>query len=279
MHGVRNTTVLLCVYILGLEQLQLPAGDNDGRDREPVRIVWRSDDGTITHNIDTRGGAPINGRYQRSPFICATCAVNLLSAFNIALLYNCNGVASSCSACLASSIGTGLECAWLNPSNSCVIDTTPAVTTDNLQCPNPVITAISPTMGPPQGGTAITISGTGLGTIFSDVDGRVMINGQPCETAGQEEGYVPGLEIVCETPNLVAAGDFTIMVTLPRENENATASSPVAFTSVTPSVTGVEPEFGPVAGGTRVRVMGTSLGIGNVEDTTVTVNSEECTVE
>ena len=208
--------------------------------------------------------------------------LHVLSVFflpSIALLYNCNEVASSCSACLASSIGTGLECAWLNPSNSCVIDTTPAVTTDDLQCPNPVITAISPTMGPPEGGTAITITGTGLGTMFSDIDGRVMINGQPCETAGQEEGYVPGLEIVCETPNLGTAGDLTIMVTLPRENGDVIASSPVAFTTVTPSVTGVEPEFGPVAGGTRVRVMGTSLGIGNVEDTTVTVNDEDCTVE
>ena len=215
----------------------------------------------------------------KGPLLFVLHVLSILFLPSIALLYNCNGVASSCSACLASSIGTGLECAWLNPSNSCVIDTTPAVTTDDLQCPNPVITAISPTMGPLQGGTAITITGTGLGTMFSDVDGRVMINGQPCATAGQEEGYVPGLEIVCETPNLGTAGDFTIMVTLPRENENATASSPVAFTTVTPSVTGVEPGFGPVAGGTRVRVMGTSLGFGNVEDTTVTVNSEECIVE
>ena len=166
----------------------------------------------------------------------------------------------------------------MNPS-TCVIDTTAAVTTDGLQCPDPAITAIFPLMGPPEGGTAITINGTDLGTLFSDVDGNVMINGQPCETAGQEEGYVPGLEIVCVTPNLGATNDFTVVVTLPRENENVTASSPDAFTTVTPSVTGVDPGFGPVAGGTRVRVMGSSLGIGNVEDTTVTVNGEECTVE
>ena len=64
-HGISRTTVPLCVNVLGLQQLQLPAGDNDGRDREPVRIVWRSDNGTIMHNIDTRGGAPINGRYTK----------------------------------------------------------------------------------------------------------------------------------------------------------------------------------------------------------------------
>ena len=75
------------MYILGLQQLQLPAGDNDGRDCEPVRIVWQSDNGTVMHNIDTRGGAAINGRYKKSAVLFnATCSVIFLSTFNSSAL-------------------------------------------------------------------------------------------------------------------------------------------------------------------------------------------------
>ena len=73
-------------------------------------------------------------RCKRCPIINDTCAVIFFLPLK-ALLYNCNGVASSCSACLVSSNGTGLECAWFNPSDSCIIDTTPGVITDRQQCP------------------------------------------------------------------------------------------------------------------------------------------------
>ena len=53
--------IYMHVHIHCLQQLSLLSGDNDGRDRVPVRIVWRSDDGMVVHNIDTRDGATING--------------------------------------------------------------------------------------------------------------------------------------------------------------------------------------------------------------------------
>ena len=164
-------------------------------------------------------------------------------------------------------------------SGSCVLNTTAGTTDNPLQCPDSVITGISPTMGPLEGGTTITITGTDLGTMFSDVDGNVTISGQLCDTTGQEAGYVPGLAIVCETPNLGDTNDFTIMVTLLRASGLINAPSPMPFTAITPNVTGVEPDLGPVTGGTILRVMGTNLGIGNVEDTRVTVGGELCTVQ
>ena len=57
------TVNVYCIYMyIALQQLSLLSGDNDGRDRVPVRIVWRSDDGMIVHNIDTRDGAAINSK-------------------------------------------------------------------------------------------------------------------------------------------------------------------------------------------------------------------------
>ena len=56
-------TVYTCMFTyIAFQQLSLLSGDNEGRDSVPVRIVWRSDDGMIVHNIDTRDGATINSK-------------------------------------------------------------------------------------------------------------------------------------------------------------------------------------------------------------------------
>ncbi len=47
----------------------------------------------------------------------------------------------------------------------------------------------------------------------------------------------------------------------------------------TPSVTAVDPSFGPVSGGVLVTVTGTSLAIGNMNNTMVTFNGTDCAVQ
>ena len=57
---------------------------------------------------------------------------------------------------------------------------------------------------------------------------------------------------------------------------------PSLFTVVAPTVTGVEPSFGPMSGGTSITIRGTGLNISNVEDTRVTLDGEggpECTIQ
>ena len=199
-----------------------------------------------------------------------------------AILYDCSELASSCSACLGASLESGFDCGWCDSAttDSCAVmemcsDGTLIV--EAAGCPNPVITGFTPQSGPPQGrGTTVTITGTDLGVTYEDVVGRVMLtNGEPCVT--QEDGYVSGTQIVCVTPEFDASdGEVQFNVTLNRNGILVTAVSDDVFMVLTPSVDEVVPSFGPVSGGSVLSVRGSNLNIGNVEDTRVTLNGEEC---
>ena len=111
---------------------------------------------------------------------------------------------------------------------------------------------------------------------YDDVNGSVIIgdNSTPCTTI--ENLYVPGTEIGCQTPDF---GDrdtpetLAVIVTL----NNNTASN--QFTLETPNITTVDPTFGPVSGGISVKVTGSNLAIGNIENTRVTFNGADCTIQ
>ncbi|ETW92140.1 MAG: hypothetical protein ETSY2_54400 [Candidatus Entotheonella gemina] len=64
--------------------------------------------------------------------------------------------------------------------------------TSSDQCPPPAITSVQPKRGPVQGGTLVTLTGTDLGTKFTDiVEVRLLSNsssGSDCSLS--EEGYV-----------------------------------------------------------------------------------------
>ncbi len=145
-----------------------------------------------------------------------------------------------------------------------------------MECPDPTITAISPTLGPPTGGTTITLTGTDLGVTYADVVGNVYLgpdNSTRCNTS--RELYVPGVQIGCVTPDL---GDeqtpFTLVVRVELESGNATGPD---FIVNRPRVVSVVPGFGPVAGGVVVSVQGENLAIGNTDNTRVTFDGTDCT--
>ena len=190
---------------------------------------------------------------------------------------------TSCSVCLAANVGTGYDCGWCSDESTCNVQDMCNGASSSEQCPNPTITSISPTSGPPTGGTTITVSGTDFGVTYSDVDGRVFINGNDSLCRTLEDRYHPGEQIACETQNLE---DFettevvsvtVILVGIDGEFRVSTAGQ---FWIKTPIVTGVfvDPTHESVPGGSLLTVRGSSLSIGNMEYTSVTVDGTVCTV-
>ena len=110
---------------------------------------------------------------------------------------------------------------------------------------------------------------------YVDVNGSVIIgdSSTPCTTI--ENLYVPGRAISCQIPDF---GDrdtpesLLVAVTL---NGNTDSSE---FTLESPNIIAVDPTFGPVSGGISVKVTGSNLAIGNIENTRVTFNGTDCTI-
>ena len=187
------------------------------------------------------------------------------------VLYNCPTLGNGCSSCLALNINTGFDCSWCD-SNMC---SERSVCTNNIvimngDCPNPVITNFTPTSGPPQGRTHVTINGTNLGTQSSEIL-SVILGSRTCTS--NSDLYVPGKRIVCSiTPddsNTITSNviiNVTVNTTAPQPK---TAVSSTKFQFLTPTIQSVSPTFGPVSGSTLVRVEGTNLDIGNKEETKV----------
>ena len=148
-------------------------------------------------------------------------------------------------------------------------------------CPAATITSVLPGSGPPEGGTTVNITGTDLGVTYDDIVNNVMISSSSCIT--QEDGYIPGTQIVCETTAVTSGpGPKDVIVTVQRGTSSSVAVGGSLFTVVALTVTGVEPSLGPMSGGTSITIRGTGLNISNVEDTRVTldgVNGPECRIQ
>ncbi len=84
-------------------------------------------------------------------------------------------------------------------------------------------------------------------------------------------GYIPGRQFVCETTNFVTGGSKEFSLTIGSREAIVNAGS---FTAVDPTVNSMTPTFGPMAGGTTVTVRGTTLDVGNQNDTGVSLEDE-----
>ena len=125
----------------------------------------------------------------------------------------------------------------------------------------------TPPIGPVDGGTAITVNGTDLGVSFDDIQSsNLTLGGVACSP--NDTNYMPGRRFVCETTNLGTVGskNFSLMI-----GSRAAIVNAGSFTAVHPIVSSVTPSFGPMAGGTTVAVSGTGLGVGNQDDTRVSL--------
>jgi hypothetical protein len=114
--------------------------------------------------------------------------------------------------------------------------------------PAPRVTGISPTIGPAAGGTTLKISGTG----FTAATG-VRFAG----TAAASFTIHSDTSITAVSP---AASAGTVDVSVTSEGGPSAASAMDQFTFVgAPSVSGIDPNNGPLGGGTTVTITGTNF--------------------
>ena len=112
----------------------------------------------------------------------------------------------------------------------------------------PTVTGVSPAAGPLAGGTAVTITGTGF-TGATAVDfGMTRGNQRGRRLGDADHGHQPG----------GAAGTVNVTVVTPG-GTSATSSTDHFSYVAAPTVTGVSPAAGPLAGGTSVTITGTGF--------------------
>ncbi len=136
----------------------------------------------------------------------------------------------------------------------------------------PAVTGLSPTSGPAAGGTSVTITGTGF-TGATGVDFGT--------TAATDVTVANDTTITADSP----AGTGVVDVTVTTPGGTSATSTADQFTYA-PTVTGLSPTSGPVAGGTSVTITGTGftgatgVDFGTVAATGVTVvNSTTTTAD
>ena len=140
------------------------------------------------------------------------------------------------------------------------------------QCPHPSITGFSPKSGPSNGGTLVEITGKDLGVTFAEfledefdsiTIGRDNEMRRVACTPVNMEDYITGKRVFCHTGPGMAPGVQQLYISLRRDSGIVNVSATQQFMVVLPTLTSVEPVFGPIAGGSTLTVRGTGLNIGN----------------
>jgi hypothetical protein len=132
----------------------------------------------------------------------------------------------------------------------------------------PTVTTISPASGNTAGGTQVKINGTNFSGATS-----VMIGG----SAATFVTVISATQINATTPAHAAPGVVDVVVTTPAGT--GTGTGLFTYVASAPTVTGITPTNGPIAGGTAVTITGTnftgatSITIGGVAPTAVTIVS------
>ena len=178
----------------------------------------------------------------------------------------------------------GFQCGWCVAQTSCQVEeecTSGPLFNSTSQCASPAINSVTPLRGPVEGGTHLTISGTDLGAVFSDIVEVTLQQGPTsnviCQLEDYENDYIPGTRVVCETEAFSSLGEYRVSISVNRTSGIVLAQGP-QFSVEQPTVSGVSPSFGPVSGGVEVAISGSDLDTGNREETRVQLNGMECSV-
>ncbi|MES2965893.1 MAG: IPT/TIG domain-containing protein, partial [Bdellovibrionota bacterium] len=121
--------------------------------------------------------------------------------------------------------------------------------------PPPTVTSISPTSGDPAGGVAVTITGSDF---VSPTD--VQIGGTSCTSIV----LVSSTTITCVTPALSSGTTYAVQVTN-LDGQDASSGS-IYIANGPPTISGISPAAGPVAGGQSVTITGTGFLAGATID-------------
>ena len=170
-----------------------------------------------------------------------------------------------------------------DPSFSCAgLCNTPALLQGHLwKIPGipvpPTVTAVNPASGVPEGGTLVSISGSGFSTVAGATAiafGGNAATGVTCSSAKLCSAVVP-------------AGAGTQPVTVTVGGQTSAISAQSQFTYVPVTVTGVSPVSGTTAGGSVVTISGTgfstntalvAMSFGNAVTSPVSCTTTSCTV-
>ncbi|XP_031423733.1 macrophage-stimulating protein receptor [Clupea harengus] len=154
----------------------------------------------------------------------------------------------------------------------------------NESCP-PGITEFFPKTAPPDGQTELTLCGWGFQSpsrpAISARTHEVRLGETPCHVQPKESNST---RLVCKIRSGLTELFRPVTVTVRVDEEkaegsyfiNGTTEMP-GFTFVTPDITAVHPDYGPVDGGTRITVTGPHLDAGKTRR--VTLDGEACPVE
>ncbi|XP_061187712.1 hepatocyte growth factor receptor-like [Saccostrea echinata] len=196
-------------------------------------------------------------------------------------LYICDGY-TTCEACVGSRDPT--RCGWCvdhcSTQNKCV--NPPQTSTgqqgqwQNDTCP-PVISQVTPSAGPIQGQTLLTLQGRNFGSARA-TEVMVSLNGSDCKI--QSKGKNDTM-LQCRTPPSQSPGTAFILLTV-KDNTHkgykiSGTSASAQFHYQVPVITGISPTLGPVSGGTSLTISGENLDIGS--DLSVFIGEAECSVQ
>ncbi|XP_055615927.1 plexin-A2 isoform X1 [Toxorhynchites rutilus septentrionalis] len=185
------------------------------------------------------------------------------------VIYRCRDMSDSCGVCLA--LDEKYKCGWCSSSNTCEVEDQCGISgkvegqekkdwlNSQQTCPNPEIHSFDPKTGPWEGGTNITIRGINLGKKFEDVYGGIKIAGIDCMPF--RELYVQTKEIVCNVDGPGVEGHRSGRVVV--QISDFRGESTYDFMFVDPEITDFGPKFGPIAGGTIIKVVGKDLNTGS----------------
>jgi IPT/TIG domain len=116
----------------------------------------------------------------------------------------------------------------------------------------PTITDVNPNSGPVAGGTNVTVTGTGF-------TGATGVNFGP--TAAPNPDVVSDTQLTVASPPAASPGPVDVTVTTPAGTSPTSPADHFTYEPVpaAPTVTGINPDRGAVAGGTNVTVTGTGF--------------------
>ena len=183
-----------------------------------------------------------------------------IQVFKCSILGSYRG-AQDCTLCSLKSKSHG--CGWC-PQMGCVSASRcplPVHREGPEKCPGPDIFLLTPTSGPPEGGTVITIEGSNLGTSVDDLKGRIKIGGQDCRVLSLRNA----VEATCLVPprsDRSRSANVSVVL-LPSSRRGRGSLTRLQFHYLDYSVSDFSPSKGVASGGSIVRVQGTNLHIGS----------------
>uniref|UniRef100_A0A8W8LTF4 Sema domain-containing protein n=1 Tax=Magallana gigas TaxID=29159 RepID=A0A8W8LTF4_MAGGI len=184
--------------------------------------------------------------------------------------YKCESLSSyreDCSTCHFLNQSKGYECQWCQNTGCLDVDNNQCSQADT--CGGPIVTKISPTDGPPEGGTEVTIEGFNFG-IKSDV--TVTIAGVQCKNVAFVDRKMRCITLsksFASTEKSEESGQVVVMV------DGMNSSEDIQFTYKVPKITDIKPKQGILSGGRTIHLSGTNLNIGNMKYAVELINVDK----